>query len=66
MAVRLEVFDVLGRRVAVLFDGTQGGGRHTVVWEAGRLASGLYLVRMEAEATSGQRFAGVQKMILLR
>ena len=66
MAVRLEVFDVLGRRVATLFDGTQSGGRHTVVWEAGHLASGLYLVRMQVEVVSGRHFTAVRKMILLK
>ena len=52
--------------MAVLFDGTQGGGRHAVVWEAGHLASGLYLVRMQVEVVSGRHFTAVRKMILLK
>lgn len=46
--VNLEVFDVLGRRVAVLAEGTRPGGRHEATVEAGSLAAGAYLVRLRA------------------
>jgi ELWxxDGT repeat protein len=45
-SVRVEVFDVLGRRVAVLTDGIVAVGEHAVTWDAGSLPSGLYLVRL--------------------
>ena len=48
---RVEVFDVLGRRVAVLADGVVSEGEHAVTWEAGSLPSGLYLVRLTAGNT---------------
>jgi Calx-beta domain-containing protein/Big-like domain-containing protein len=49
--VRLEVFDVLGRRRAVLADGPESRGPHAVRWDGrdaqGRLvASGLYVLRL--------------------
>ena len=44
--VRIEVFDLLGRGVVRLVDGEVKAGHHTVVFEAGRLASGLYIYRM--------------------
>jgi hypothetical protein len=52
--VRLSVFDAAGRRVQVLCDAEQAAGAHRERFElrgeAGReLASGLYLVRLEAE-----------------
>src|SRR5690606_18200260 len=47
-SARVEVFDVLGRRVAVLADGPAAAGEHTATWEAGTLPSGLYLVRLTA------------------
>jgi hypothetical protein len=47
-AVRLAVYDVLGREVAVLVDGPQPAGRHAVTWEAGPLPSGLYVYRLDA------------------
>jgi len=53
--VRLEVFDVLGRRVVVLVDGLQPAGLHTVVFDAGTLPSGLYLYRLHAAGRTASR-----------
>ena len=48
-AVRLEVYDVLGRRVATLLDGvTQEAGSHTFTLNASGWASGLYFYTLEA------------------
>ena len=49
--VRLDVFNVLGQRVATLVDGVQPAGYHTARWdatdEAGRaVAAGVYLYRL--------------------
>lgn len=41
--VRLEIFDVLGRSVGRVFDGSLSGGRHTISWSARTLRNGLYL-----------------------
>jgi pimeloyl-ACP methyl ester carboxylesterase len=51
--VRVDVFDVAGRRVTTLVDGVRGAGPGDVRWsgrdESGRLAAaGVYFVRMEA------------------
>jgi len=66
MQVRLAVFDVSGRRVALLVNGWQGAGPHVVGWDgtgpSGRpLASGLYFVRLEAG-----RELRVRKVLLVR
>lgn len=53
--VRLAVSDVLGREVAVLWDGAQGAGAHEARLDAGRLAPGVYLVRLSAGASSTVR-----------
>ncbi len=45
--VRLEVFNILGRRVAVLADRSETEGWHEVRWFAGSsLSSGLYIYRL--------------------
>ncbi|GAB5522067.1 MAG: hypothetical protein RhofKO_43180 [Rhodothermales bacterium] len=45
-AVRLTIYNALGQRVAVVADGVYGAGQHEVVWEAGGLPSGVYVVRL--------------------
>ena len=44
-AVRLEVFDTLGRRVAALHDGPLASGRHTLRFTTEGLPAGTYYVR---------------------
>lgn len=51
--VSLEVFDLLGRRIAVLAQGVWPAGRHSIVWngltQVGSLAApGIYSVRLRA------------------
>ncbi|WP_412060215.1 hypothetical protein [Rubrivirga sp. IMCC45206] len=47
--VRLRVLDVLGREVAVLASGPRPPGDHTAAFDASRLATGLYLVVLDAD-----------------
>lgn len=65
MHVRMEVYDLLGRRVAVLVDGQKSAGPHTITWRAqgggSRLASGVYFLRMRAGD-----FTATRKMTLIR
>ena len=58
-AVRLEVFNSLGQRVAVLVDTHKEAGWHRVVFDGRALSSGVYLVRM-----STSEFSKTQKMLL--
>lgn len=58
---RLSVYDLLGRRVAVLADGQLAAGTHHVTFDASRLASGIYLYRLESGGEMLNR-----KMLLLR
>ncbi|MDP8241150.1 MAG: C25 family cysteine peptidase [Candidatus Hatepunaea meridiana] len=44
--VRLNVFDLMGRRIAMLFDSKNAVGYHNVVWNASALPSGLYIVQL--------------------
>jgi len=46
--VRLAVYDMLGREVAVLVDEQQMPGPHSVTWNASGLASGTYIYRLSA------------------
>ena len=44
--VRIDVYDVQGRRVQTLTDQAYQPGQHNVDWNASRLASGTYLYRL--------------------
>lgn len=60
-SVRLTVFDAIGRRVAVLADGSFDAGTHAVTFNADSMPSGLYLYRIEAGS-----FTQTKRMLLLK
>ncbi len=45
--VRLAVYDLLGREVAVLVDGIIPAGEHSINFDASTLASGIYIYRLQ-------------------
>ena len=47
-SVRLDVYDLLGRRVSTLVDQQQTSGPHEVMLDGSRLAPGVYFVRLAA------------------
>jgi hypothetical protein len=59
--VKLEVYDVLGRRVALLKEGKKQAGWHRTIFCAEDLSNGMYLYRLHAGA-----FAQGDKMVLLK
>jgi hypothetical protein len=61
MEVRLVVYDLLGREVAVLAEGRQGPGTHDVQFDASGLSSGLYFYRLTAGPYTESR-----KMVLMK
>ena len=59
--VTVTVYDILGRRVRTLVDSVHSSGLHTVLFDAERLPSGLYMYRMQIDA-----YTEVRKMLLIR
>jgi hypothetical protein len=59
--VRLAVYDLLGREVAVLVNGGMSAGSHTVNFDAASLGSGVYVYRLDA---AGQTLT--RKMTLVK
>jgi len=61
MKMRLHIYDVLGRRVAVLAEGHQQSGRHSLQVDVSGFSSGTYVFRLEAGgAAYTQTFTVVQ------
>lgn len=60
-AIRLAVYDALGREVSVLIDGLVHAGMHQVAFEAHGLPSGTYMARLEH--TNGVQ---TQPLLLIR
>lgn len=60
--VKLEIYGVLGQRVATLVDEYQTAGNRIVRWDAGsELSSGIYFYRLQAGS-----YVEMRKMVLLK
>jgi len=59
--IRLDIYDILGRKVQTLVNSTQPAGEYSVIWNADGFLSGVYFYKL----TSG-RFEQSEKMILLK
>lgn len=59
--VRIDVFDVIGRRVTTLTNQVYGAGIHTLQFNASMLSSGTYIIRMQSGG-----FSDVRKMTLIK
>ncbi|MDP4117039.1 MAG: T9SS type A sorting domain-containing protein [Bacteroidota bacterium] len=64
--VKIRVFDMLGRQIALIKDEVMNPGEQKVVFNAKNLSSGVYIYRVEAEGSNGHSFNAVNKMILLK
>lgn len=59
--VFVEVFNLLGEKVQILFRGRVNPGRHRIAFDASRLASGIYFYRLASRDISITK-----KMVLMR
>lgn len=59
--VTVEIYNLLGQRVATVFEGTQEAGEHSVTWDAGDHSSGLYFYQIQAG-----NHAETRNMVLLK
>jgi len=67
--IQLSVYDLTGRLVAVLGEGWQPSGTRSFEFDGSRLASGVYIYRlqlMDPSAASSGSFVQSRRMILLR
>jgi len=65
--VVLEVYDLLGRKVATLINRqTISSGVHELTWDPDNLASGVYFYRMEALGKDNSRFVKTRKLTFIK
>jgi hypothetical protein len=74
--VLLRVFNALGQQIAVLQNGQQDAGSHNVRWAAEGLPSGVYLYRLQVQASDpvpgrdardgSQAHSETKRMLLIR
>jgi len=60
-AVSLEVYNILGQKVATLVDEKQTPGYKAVTWNTRGMASGIYFYRLKAG-----KFTAIKRMVLLK
>lgn len=59
--VTIEIYDLLGRKIKTLIEGSQQAGYHQATWNASDQASGLYFYKIHAG-----EFTETKKMTLLK
>ena len=59
--VTLKIYDVLGKEVATLVNENKATGRYNVEFNAGNLASGVYLYQLKVND-----FVATKKLVLLK
>jgi TRAP-type uncharacterized transport system substrate-binding protein len=59
--VKISVYDMLGKEVAVLVNGTQTAGNYYAIFEASKYSSGIYYYKIQ----TGD-FTEVKKMSLIK
>jgi len=72
--VTLEIYNVLGQRIAENSYGTMDAGRYNEVVNMNKFTSGVYFYRLVASAvepvsaigTGGQNFISIKKFVLMK
>ncbi|MCX6639194.1 MAG: C25 family cysteine peptidase [bacterium] len=59
--VKLSVYDISGKKVAELVNGMREAGSHEITFDGSKLASGIYICRIQAGD-----FTASQKMVLMK
>jgi len=67
--VTLKIYDILGSEIATLVNEVKSEGRYEVNFDASKLASGVYIYRLQVNGTSSSLtddFVSTKKMILMK
>ena len=64
--VRVDIYNVIGQRIATLVNSFQQRGNYSVTWTAEQYASGIYFYSINAVSSTENNFYDVKKMILIK
>ncbi len=64
--VRVEVFNLLGEKIADLLNDQLSAGFHNVSFDAANQASGIFYYVVTASGTDGSEFRSIKKMVLMK
>ena len=64
--VQLRIYNLLGQEIAALVNNEMSAGLYEFIFDAGNLASGTYIYKLQFRSNEGQSFTESKKMILLR
>ncbi|MBD3409542.1 MAG: T9SS type A sorting domain-containing protein [Ignavibacteriales bacterium] len=64
--VRLDIYNILGEKVATLVEGAQNAGSYVARFNATNLGSGVYFYRIDATTASGKVYREARKMTLMK
>ena len=48
--VNVNAYNVMGQKVATLYNGSMAAGSHTITWNASNMTSGMYFIRTESKS----------------
>jgi len=64
--VTIALFNMLGQRVFTLSDQDYAAGKHSLLFDASKLTSGIYIYSITAKGQNGNNFVQTKKMVLLK
>jgi hypothetical protein len=64
--VNLTVYNILGSCVAEITNGEFSPGVYSFSWNGSSFASGIYFLKMSAQASGGRSYNAVRKLVLLK
>lgn len=62
--VKIEIFNILGQKVATLVDDVKHAGSYKLTWSAQNISSGVYFCKLKAEGK--KIFEKTQKLVLMK
>ncbi len=65
--INIKIFNLIGERVFEINNEAQSAGVHKFEWNANNLASGIYILAMNADPINGtEKFTSIKKMTLMK